>query len=160
MEFDKIVLLLAEAGVEFVIVGGLASQMHGGSNVTFDVDVAIFRSRENSRALVQAPSPYHPKPVDWPEGLPFVWDEQMVMNCSLLTLQTAIGRIDVLADPEGSPPYKVLESKAIAAQLGNHTIRYASIDDLISMKTCAGRQKDIEHIAQLETLRRLQKERP
>jgi predicted Rossmann-fold nucleotide-binding protein len=59
-DFKTVVRVLAEGGVEFIVVGGLAGIMHGAARLTFDVDVVYGRSRENIRRLVLALTPYHP----------------------------------------------------------------------------------------------------
>lgn len=94
-------------------------------------------------------------PVDWPEGVPYVWDEQMLMNSTNVTLKTDLGRIDFLAEPDGAPPYEVLKERAMRFDLDGREILVASIDDLISMKKAVGRPKDLAHIAELETIKRL-----
>jgi hypothetical protein len=38
-DFLKLLKLLADAGAEFVIVGGVAAFLHGGRRVTYGVDV-------------------------------------------------------------------------------------------------------------------------
>lgn len=77
---------------------------------------------------------------------------------STITLDTDIGRIDFLAEPDGAPPYKDLKARAIPFDLDGVTVYVACIDDLIAMKRAAGRPKDLAHIAELETIRRLMAE--
>jgi hypothetical protein len=98
----RIVTLLAEAGCEFVVVGGLALRIQGGSQTTYDAGFAIIRRRANAKALANALAPFHPRPVDIPPDLPFVWDDETIVRYSLLTLDTDLGRIDLLAEPAGS----------------------------------------------------------
>jgi len=155
VEFVRLIRLLTEADCDFVIVGGLALSIHGGDYVTVDVDFAFNRRRENARLIARALQPYGPRPVGFAPDLPFVWDEQTVMNSSMLTLETAIGRVDLLAEPAGAPNYEVLKNRATVFKLDGKDVYVASIDDLISMKRAAGRQKDLGHIAELETLKRL-----
>ena len=77
------------------------------------------------------------------------------MNSTVLTLDTDLGRIDLLAEPDGAPPYSVLKSHATSFEMDGKDVFVASIDDLISMKRAAGRPKDIGHIAELETIKKL-----
>jgi predicted nucleotidyltransferase len=158
-EFLRIVRLLSSADCDFVIIGGLALQILGGDYITQDVDFALTRRRENCRKIADVLTPFHPKPVDWPEGVPFVWDDQTLMNSTHLTLETDLGRIDFLAEPDGAPPYEELKNRAVRFDLEGRTVRVASIDDLIAMKRAAGRPKDIAHIAELETIKRLNAEK-
>ena len=48
-DFKTVVRVLAEGGVDFIIVGGLAGVIHGAARLTFDVDVVYGRSSENVR---------------------------------------------------------------------------------------------------------------
>lgn len=146
---------LLEAESDFVVIGGLALQLHGGDYVTYDADLAIIRRRENVKRIAAALAPYHPIPIHWPEGLPFVWDDQTIMNATTLTLTTDVGRIDLLAEPDGAPPYPQLKARAAVFDLDGRRLYVASIEDLISMKRAAGRPKDLAHIAELETIQRL-----
>lgn len=66
----------------------------GGDHNTKDVDVAVLRTRDNAKRIAAALAPFRPRPSGWPDDLPFVWDDQTIMNSSLLTLETTIGRID------------------------------------------------------------------
>ena len=60
VELLKIVELLAGAGADFVIIGGVAIQIQGGDHQTVDIDFAITRKRENARIIAAALAPYHP----------------------------------------------------------------------------------------------------
>jgi hypothetical protein len=155
---ERVIELLGEADADVVVIGGVALIFHGGDHFTKDADFALSRRRENCRRIAEALAPYHPKPVDWPEGVPYVWDEQMLMNSTNLTLETDLGRIDFLAEPDGAPPYETLKARAVRFDLGGKEVLVASIDDLISMKKAAGRPKDLAHIAELETIKRLMAE--
>jgi hypothetical protein len=38
-EFDKLLPALVQGGVEFILIGGLAGNVHGAARLTYDVDV-------------------------------------------------------------------------------------------------------------------------
>jgi hypothetical protein len=141
-----------------VVICGVAISIFGGDHVTFDADFAFTRRRENARKIADTLAPFHPGPVDWPEGVPFVWDEQTVMSATTLTLETDLGRIDFLAEPDGAPPYDQLAARAAVFDLDGRQVKVACIEDLIAMKRAAGRPKDLGHIAELETIQRLMAE--
>jgi hypothetical protein len=61
MNFARMVQELADAGVEFVIVGGWSAILHGSSYTTRDLDICFSRSRVNLQKLVDALTPFHPK---------------------------------------------------------------------------------------------------
>ncbi|MEZ0324437.1 MAG: hypothetical protein ACAH95_00900 [Fimbriimonas sp.] len=157
-ELFNIVKLLSESGADFVIIGGLALQLQGGDYLTVDVDFAFTRKRENAKLIASALAPYRPLPLNWPEGVPYVWDDQMLMNSTVVTLETDLGRIDFLAEPDGAPPYAQLRANATIFEMYGRQVFVASIDDLIAMKRAAGRTKDLAHIAELETIKKLLEE--
>ncbi len=60
MDFDALIGELGEAGVEFIIVGGLAATIHGSSRLTQDIDAVYARSDENIERLVTALRAHEP----------------------------------------------------------------------------------------------------
>lgn len=154
-EYERVVLEVAASGADVVLIGGLAMIALGSSHYTVDSDFAFSRRRETIHAIVRALAPFHPKPVDWDPALPFIWDVRTLLGMANLTLHTDIGRIDFLAEPAGAPPYEVLRDRAEVFDLEGVEVRVASIEDLMSMKRAAGRPKDLAHLAELETIKRL-----
>lgn len=51
--FEKLLVLLAEAGVEFIVVGGIAVSMQGYVRLTEDVDLLINDSPSNVNRLLE-----------------------------------------------------------------------------------------------------------
>ena len=98
MQFEKAVQTLCDADVEFVIIGGLSATFHGSSRVNYDLDVCYARTAQNLSRLVAALAPLHPRPREFPAGLPFAWDESTLRNEAVLKLQTDVGEIDLLAE--------------------------------------------------------------
>lgn len=155
LQVGPLLRVIASSGADVVCIGGVAIVLYGGSHLTEDADYPFSRQRENIRKIVDALAPYHPKPVDWPEGVPYVWDDQTLHGMTTLRLVTDLGRIDFLAEPDGAPPFDEMLARAVPVEFEGYRIYVASIDDLIAMKRAAGRPKDLAHIAELETLKRL-----
>ncbi len=59
-DFSGLLAALADAGIRFVLVGGLAGVAHGSARVTQDVDVVYARDPENLRRLAAALAPHRP----------------------------------------------------------------------------------------------------
>ena len=51
--FEKLLVLLAEAGVDFVVVGGIAVSIQGYVRLTEDVNILIEDSPENIGRLLE-----------------------------------------------------------------------------------------------------------
>jgi predicted nucleotidyltransferase len=146
---------LNEAEARFVVIGGMAVVLQGSAYVTQDVDFCFSRERRNVQAIAQALAPFHPRPYMMDPSLPFIWDEQTVRNSTTLTLDTDLGRVDFLAEPDGIDSFEGLYARAIDMELDGHPVKVASLDDLISMKRAAGRPKDLLAIMDLEAIKGL-----
>ncbi|MBI3946389.1 MAG: hypothetical protein HY321_10760 [Armatimonadetes bacterium] len=59
-DLEKLILVLADAGVEFILVGGVAAGAHGSARATLDLDVVYGRSPENLARLAAALAPINP----------------------------------------------------------------------------------------------------
>jgi hypothetical protein len=79
-QFEKILPLLVNGGVEFVLIGGVAGIIHGSARLTYDVDVVYDRSRANLERLVKQLEPLKPYLRGAPPGLPFKLDIPTLRN--------------------------------------------------------------------------------
>ncbi|MFO0673983.1 MAG: DUF6036 family nucleotidyltransferase [Polyangiaceae bacterium] len=143
---------LTAAGVEFVIIGGLAVIAHGHVRATLDVDVCYARTPDNLRRLVSALTPIRPRLRGAPPELPFFWDEQTLRNGLNFTLVTDEGDLDLLGEVAGLGTYANIEPSAIEVELLGFRVKILSLADLIRSKAAAGRAKDL---IDLEALRAL-----
>jgi hypothetical protein len=107
---ERILRLLNEAGVEYVLIGGFAVVIHGYERLTADLDVCYARSRDNVRRLVDVLRALHAWPRDWPEGVPFVLDDQSILNGDSFTLETDAGDLDLIGTPGRLPWIRGLAS--------------------------------------------------
>src|SRR5438105_279793 len=71
-------------------------------------DVFYSRDRENIRRLVAALKPFHPYLRGAPPGLPFVLDERTVRNGLNFTLDTDLGKLDLLGEVPAGRDYQEL----------------------------------------------------
>ena len=153
IELQQALESFAQRGVEFVIVGGVAMNLHGSAHATFDLDVCYARSRENLRRIVSALGPHHPRPRSLPESLPFIWDEQTLNAGANFTLTTDLGDIDLLGEVAGVGGYREAAAASVAVPLYGIECRVLSLDTLIASKRAAGRMKDLLSLPELEALR-------
>lgn len=58
--FQDLLPVLADAGVRFIIIGGVAASAHGAARATYDLDVVYGRDPEDIKRLVAALRPYEP----------------------------------------------------------------------------------------------------
>jgi hypothetical protein len=156
-------LALTDANVDFVVIGGVAAQVHGSAQLTFDLDVAYVRSEKNLTQMVRVLRSLHAELRGAPPGLPFQLDERSLKAGANFTFATDFGSVDILADPAGAPSYDSLRGDAVSQDVDGRAVRFASIDHLIAMKDAAGRPKDKIAAAELrvlaEEIRRRESER-
>jgi hypothetical protein len=156
---ERILRLLNQAGVEYVLIGGFAVVIHGYERLTGDLDICYARSRENVKRLVDVLHGLHAWPREWPEGLPFILDDQTILNGDSFTFNTDAGDLDLVGTPDGSHGYSDLipgsESYELADALVVHVV---GLDDLIRLKHASGlnahrAQKDLLDATMLEEIR-------
>lgn len=151
-EFEKLLPVLCQAGVEFILVGGLAAVVHGASRATYDVDVVYSREPENLDRLAQALSPYDPYLRGAPPGLPFKWDRETIRRGLNFTLTTSLGSIDLLGEIAGGGSYQDLVPGSNEIEIFGIRCLCLDLEHLIRTKRAAGRPKDLEAVAELEAI--------
>jgi hypothetical protein len=149
--FDPLAIIrvLNEHQVRFVVIGGIAAGVQGAIWATADLHIAYARDRENHERLAAALAELEAEPVELPAGVHVALDVRSLAAGTNWTLMTRFGRLDLLGEPGGGLDYAKLAPRARLIQ-GEQTYKVASIEDLISMKTAAGRARDI---GQVELLR-------
>ena len=88
-----------------------------------------------------------------PPGLPFRWDSPTVQRGLNFTLVTQLGDIDLLGEIVGGGGYDALLTSATVVRVFGIECHCLNLDRLIEVKRAAGRPKDFEAIAELETIR-------
>jgi predicted nucleotidyltransferase len=160
LDVRRILRRLVAAGVDFVVIGGVAVLLHGYPRFTRDLDIAFAYDSANldllGRCLIDLNSRL--RGVD--EQVPFVPDGGTLHGVELLTLTTEAGWLDVHRLPQGVANYERLRRNAERVDLDGFSALVASPDDLIAMKRAAGRPQDQTDIAALEAIKRLRSSRP
>lgn len=155
----EIVRALVEADVDFVIIGGVAVVLQAMPRFTKDLDICYSTEQANLDALGEVLVALGTRLRGIPDEVPFVPDGRTLRQTRMMCLTTPVGDIDLLVDPDGAPAYKTLRRHAEVKEVGGQQVRVASIDDLIAMKSAAGRPQDLIDIESLEAARRLRRRR-
>lgn len=153
IDFPALFGALARGGVEFIVVGGTAATIHGSARLTGDLDIVYRRTPENVRRLVASLAVHRPYLRGAPPGLPFRWDEDTLNRGLNFTLTTALGDLDLLGEVAGGGPYDALRPHCAAVRVFGVECLCPDLETLIGLKRAAGRPKDLEAIAELESLR-------
>lgn len=152
-DFEALLQRLSDCQVEFIIVGGAAATAHGAARLTLDLDIVYRRSSDNIVRLVAALTQHHPYLRGAPPGLPFVWDARTVTQGLNFTLTTDLGDLDLLGEIIGGGKYEDLLPNSPTIRIFDRDCRCLDLDTLIRVKRAAGRPKDFDGIAELETIR-------
>lgn len=136
---------ISHAGVEYVVIGGLAVGVNGYVRATKDVDVVISADVDNARRLAQLLAQMgavRPDGSHIPEGLP---DGQRFVRA-----RTPLGLLDVV--PEGDTPldYATMRSRAQRAEIDQASVWVIDLATLVTLKLIANRPEDRRDLEQLE----------
>lgn len=156
-DFDVRELLkrLTSAGVDFVIIGGVAVVLLGSARMTRDLDIVFAPDPTNLEALGGVLVDLGASLRGVEEDLPFVPDATTLDRVEVLTLNTSAGWLDLHRRPQGAPSYERLRKRAERLMIGEMAVLVASLDDMIAMKRAAGRPRDLADIEELQAIARL-----
>ena len=161
MFYVELFRALAEHKVRYVLVGGLALNLHGVERATMDVDLAVALDPINLAAALDVAEELQLVPVApvalRDAGNPATlerWRSEKNMVAFGLRPKSGNGPVvDLLTALPFS--FDELYRDAISRQVGGVTVTVASIDNLIVMKKAAGRPLDLADVVSLESLKRL-----
>jgi len=146
--------VLEREHVDYVVIGGLASILHGANTFTRDLDICPLRTPENLERLAKALRTLRARirTEDAPEGLPFACDASFFRTIAMVNLVTDNGDLDVSFQPSGTNGYEDLSKKAERLALDDVETVVASLDDVIRSKEAANRPKDQASLPALRIL--------
>jgi len=157
LHISALVGRLAGAGVDFVVIGGVAVIAHGYERNTKDLDICYSPDPANLEALGGVLIELGARLRGIDEDIPFVADARTLRRTQILTLDTREGGLDLLVDPTGSPGYSALKERAVRIGFDDFEVLIASIEDLLAMKRAANRPQDQPDIEALEAILRLRR---
>src|SRR3954452_18673293 len=140
---------LTKAGVDFVVIGGIAVIAQGYVRMTRDLDIAFAGDAANLEALGGVLVDVDARLRGVTDDVPFSPDARTLAGVQLLTLETSLGWLDVHRLVPGVRDYEALRSHAVSATIESTRVLVASVEDLIAMKRAAGRDLDRADIAAL-----------
>jgi len=155
---------LNEANVQYVVVGGIATILHGYVRATSDIDLVVDLHVDEATKVIAVltDAGYQPKvPV---QAIEFAdaskrqqWiDEKGMQVFSMYQPENPLLTIDLFVKQPIS--YEELNTRAVTMELDGIKVRVCSIDDLIKMKKLAGRDKDLADIEHLTRIKEYEKE--
>jgi len=148
LDAERILRALAENGVEYVLIGGLAAQTHGHARATNYADLIPAPQPANLERLAAALRSLDARVLN-PGHEDTEIDAAMLPQATIWQFVTRDGGIDVLHEVPGGRPYEELSARALRVRLGDIEVPVVDIDDLIQMKLARGRTVDLADVAAL-----------
>jgi predicted nucleotidyltransferase len=156
---ERFCALLADHGVEFIVVGGQAEALMGSARVTYDVDLCYRRTPENLDRLAAALNTLTLSLRGAPPELKFRIDASALALGSNYTFEVdGEYPLDFLGYLEPVGAYEDLLPGTETVAIAGHPTRVIGLDDLIRIKRHINRPKDRESLIQLEAIKRLRAE--
>ncbi len=141
---ERILEVLAEYAVDYVMIGGLAAALHGSDMVTTDLDITPEAGAYNMARLSDALRSLHARirSDELPDGLVFSHDAASLASAGVWNLVTDFGDLDISFVPSGTTGFVDLRRSALVIDVLGTTTQVASLPDIIRSKAAAGRPKD------------------
>ncbi len=158
--FETLFQALNDAGARYVVVGGVATVLHGYARLTVDVDLIVDLEETEALKVIDALSDlgYEPRvPVqarDFADAkVRGSWIREKNMKVfSLWDPRNPMRVVDLFV--RHPIAFESLWARSEVVHLSTTTTRIASIDDLIRLKELAGRDQDLTDIEKLREIRR------
>ena len=152
---------LQKHDVQYVVVGGIAINLHGVERATMDVDLVLAMDEANLQRFLRAAAELDLKP-----SLPvkieslcnaaqldeWVREKHMIAFCLRPPSKTAPS-IDIIVQPKVS--FETMYRNRIEKDISGVRFQLASIDDLIALKTDTGRNQDASDIIALNKVKQI-----
>lgn len=164
LDTERILHMLDKCGVEYVLIGGLASIAHGSTLATADIDLLPLSDLGNLDRLLEALVALDAKllmserRLAMESGEPWEVAElrpgaQSLLSSDAWHFTTSAGPIDVVMTAAGVGEYEAHLDSVEERRVFGVKVLIAGIDDLIASKEALNRPKDRAVLDQLRELR-------
>lgn len=156
--FGSVLRALEADGIRYVVVGGVAVNLHGFLRLTGDLDLVIDLTPDEARRTMATLERIGLRPripvslADFADPVKRKsWiDEKGMLVLNLWDPNEPLRTIDIfVSDPIA---FDGLYDRSVLMQDGGFVARVASIDDLLTLKRMAGRPEDLRDIEALEDI--------
>jgi hypothetical protein len=159
LDLRELFRALAEHGVDYLVIGGVAAQVHGHRRTTKDLDLMPAPDSKNFERLAAALVALDAHPAELGASAPAPTAAQLHVASIVPPLVTQHGELHILNDVPGAADYAVMRPRALEGNLNGIAVHIISVDDLVRMKRAAGRPRDLEDVEALMTVARREAQR-
>jgi Nucleotidyl transferase of unknown function (DUF2204) len=152
LDLRELFRVLAEHGVDYLVIGGVAAQVHGRRRTTKDLDVSPAPDLENLERLAAALVALDAHAIEGGPNAPTPTPEQLHFAPVVPPLATQYGELHIVNEVPGATAYAGMRTRSLTIDLDGTPVQIVGVDDLIRMKQAAGRPSDIEDIEALTTV--------
>lgn len=143
MDTEKLLKLLNENKVDFVVIGATAFPVYGYARATLDIDIFVRPESENIKRVKSAL-------IKFGYDLTDISYDDLLKN--KLLIRQYIVEADIHPFVKGVTFEEIWGSK-IKSRFGDTEVYFPSLEHMIKMKEAAGRTKDIEDLKYLKKIR-------
>lgn len=164
LDVRRVFETLDRFGVEYLVIGGMATRFYGASRLTRDIDVLPSSEGENLARLASALGELGAflrvggLSDEEAKNLPVVIDAVALQRMEVSTWRTDAGDLDVLHSLRSADGrrrgFDELLPRATDTILGAVRVRLAALADIVEAKRFADRAKDREALPELDELLR------
>ena len=142
-QVEAIVSVLDRHKVDYVMIGGIAAELHGAKIArSLDLDVTPASSRANRERIANALTELNATlrvPGGMPDDVKVHINADWLERVTTATFNTDHGPFDLAFRPDGTDGYDDLVRSVVIVRVD---ARLASLEDIVRSKTAAGRTKD------------------
>ena len=147
---------LARAKVRFVLIGGYACIVHGGTQTTEDIDICCDFTPDNLLRLQQALSDLNPVHRMTPKRLPLLLTAENSKNLNNLYLDTDLGQLDCVSIVQGLGDFGQIGQMCETIEVEGVQLKVLNRDALIQSKKAMNRPRDCQAVQQLEAIKKME----
>lgn len=157
-DLEALLEALSDAGLKFVVVGGVAAVLHGAPVTTVDLDIVPEQSSDNLARLwtllgeLDAQMRLSTAPPKRPT-------RDMLSGKGQLNLSTSLGPLDILYTLHSGEGYEELVTTAVTKGDQELQVKTIDLEALIRIKSSTGRIKDKMVVPLLMVLRAKKQQR-
>ena len=157
LDIQGLLEALDRAGVEFIVIGGVAVGFHGYVRATKDLDIVPAPDQRNLERLVKVLRGLDAVldgAGDFAAAeLPDPLDPATLAQGGNWVLQTRLGRFDIMQWIGDAELWSMLSASAVKAEMDGIQVRIAGYEDLVALKKQAARPVDLEDLERLRQAR-------